>query len=73
MFCKSLSGKTGIFIVWAFLFGSNCCGSVPEMVVLQGGTFQMGDHHGGSASAPVHEVYLDSFEISRYEITNAQY
>jgi formylglycine-generating enzyme required for sulfatase activity len=73
MFCKSLSGKTGIFIVWAFLFGSICCGDIPEMVVLPGGTFQMGDHHGGSASAPVHEVYLDSFEISRYEITNAQY
>ena len=34
----------------------------------------MGDHHDGISDAlPVHTVTLDSFYISKYEITNQQY
>jgi len=46
-----------------------------EMTYIPDGGFQMGDHHGGgSADAlPVHAVLLDSFFMSKYETTNAQY
>ena len=47
----------------------------PEgMVVIPGGEFQMGDHHDGDPDElPVHAVYVDSFYMSRYEVTNQQY
>jgi formylglycine-generating enzyme required for sulfatase activity/Tol biopolymer transport system component len=45
-----------------------------DMVYIPGGEFEMGDHHDGmSISLPVHSVYVDSFYMSRYEITNQQY
>ncbi len=48
---------------------------VPEdMVYIPDGEFDMGDHHDGSPHAQsVHAVMLDSFFMSRYEITNQQY
>ncbi|MHC4527249.1 MAG: SUMF1/EgtB/PvdO family nonheme iron enzyme, partial [Planctomycetota bacterium] len=48
------------------------CG--PEMVCIPGGEFLMGDHHDGMGqSLPVHAVYIDSFCMSRYEVSNQQY
>ncbi len=45
-----------------------------EFVYIPAGTFEMGDHHDGmSYSLPLHDVFLDSFYMSRYEITNKQY
>ncbi len=45
-----------------------------EFGFIPAGTFEMGDHHDGWAvSLPVHTVILDSFYISKYEITNRQY
>ncbi len=46
-----------------------------EMIPIPGGTFQMGDHHdvGDADELPVHTVTLDSFYMSKYEITNQQY
>jgi len=38
-----------------------------------GGTFQMGSESGNSNEKPVHTVTLSDFQISKYEITNAQY
>ena len=47
---------------------------VPEMVLIPSGEFEMGDHHDGDPEElPVHTVYVDSFYMSRYEITNGQY
>lgn len=47
---------------------------VPEtMVFIPGGEFLMGDHHDGMSNAPTHLVYVNSFYMSRYEITNQQY
>jgi gluconolactonase len=52
---------------------------VPEMQIIPGGTFDMGDHHdlGGAEhrndEVPIHCVTLKSFYISVYEITNQQY
>ena len=45
-----------------------------DMVLVPGGTFEMGDHHDGQSYAlPVHTVTLDSFYMGRCEITNQQY
>jgi len=44
-------------------------------VEVPGGTFAMGDHYGvgDEDERPVHPVRLDSFRMSKYETTNAQY
>ena len=48
---------------------------VEGMVWIPGGTFEMGDHFtgGDSIALPIHTVTLDSFYMSKYEITNQQY
>jgi len=45
------------------------------MVLIPGGTFQMGDSfaEGESGERPIHTVTLDSFYMGKYEITNHQY
>jgi formylglycine-generating enzyme required for sulfatase activity len=50
-------------------------GEGPKMVGLPGGTFRMGDINGKGHEdeQPVHKVELNSFAISRYEITVAEY
>ncbi|MCI5223862.1 MAG: formylglycine-generating enzyme family protein, partial [Candidatus Electrothrix sp. AR4] len=47
----------------------------PEMVMLPNGRFRMGDIQGKGSrdERPVHEVELDSFAISRYPVTFAEY
>lgn len=44
-------------------------------IAIPGGTFQMGDVEwaGYSDEKPVHTVTISEFEMSKYEITNAQY
>ena len=46
-----------------------------EMVLVQGGTFEMGDTFGGGSDdeKPVHEVTLDDFYIDKYEVTQKEY
>lgn len=43
-----------------------------EMVLIPGGEFLMGKDDEGDCS-PAHKVYVDSFYIDKYEVTNAQY
>jgi sulfatase modifying factor 1 len=45
----------------------------PEMVFVEGGTFQMGSSSGESDEQPVHSVTLSSFSIGKYEVTQAQW
>ncbi len=51
----------------------------PEMVLIPGGQFLMGDHHNyvdlahPSDEVPTHTVHLDSFYMGKYEVTNQQY
>jgi formylglycine-generating enzyme required for sulfatase activity len=45
----------------------------PEMVFVEGGTFQMGSSNGESDERPVHTVELSSFSIGKYEVTQAQW
>ena len=46
-----------------------------EMVLVEGGTFQMGDHfnEGDSDELPLHQVTVSSFYIGKYEITQGEY
>ena len=45
-----------------------------EMMLIPGGTFEMGDHHDNMMSAlPIHTVTLDDFYMDSTEVTNAQY
>lgn len=43
------------------------------MVLISAGDFQMGSKNGDSDEEPIHIVYLDSFYMDKYEVTNAQY
>jgi len=47
----------------------------PEMVLVEGGTFEMGDTFGDGVSdeKPVHKVTLNSFEIGKTEVTQSQW
>jgi formylglycine-generating enzyme required for sulfatase activity len=45
----------------------------PEMVFVDGGTFQMGSDFGDSWEKPIHSVTLSSFNISKFEVTQAQW
>ena len=56
-----------------WLTGEPC---IPDdMAYIPAGEFDMGDHfaEGGSVELPVHSVYLDSFMMSCFEVTNEQY
>ncbi|RPJ48764.1 MAG: hypothetical protein EHM19_01690 [Candidatus Latescibacterota bacterium] len=44
----------------------------PEMVLVPGGEFQMGDDESSDA-APVHRVRVSPFHIDKTEVTNAEY
>ena len=45
---------------------------LPEMVLIPGGEFRMGSDTEGNDN-PEHKVYVDSFYMDRYEVTNARY
>jgi formylglycine-generating enzyme required for sulfatase activity len=45
----------------------------PEMVLVEGGAFQMGSTNGESNEKPVHQVTLSSYYIGKYEVTQAQW
>jgi len=49
------------------------CANCPEMVVVPGGTFQMGDDAGPQNERPAHAVTLATFAVARTETTRAQY
>jgi len=46
-----------------------------EMALISAGRFQMGDNfnEGNIDERPVHTVYLDTFYMDKYEVTNKQY
>jgi len=50
-----------------------------DMLLIPGGSFEMGDHHGlggrehRNDEVPVHTIHVDSFYIGKCEVTNLQY
>lgn len=44
-----------------------------QMVLVPAGNFIMGSNTGGSDEQPVHTVYINSFYIDKYEVTNFLY
>ena len=48
-------------------------GTTHEMVLVAAGEFTMGSDSGDSDERPAHTVYLDAYQIDKYEVTNAQY
>lgn len=46
---------------------------VPELVLVEGGEFNMGSNYGEIDEEPIHSVVVNNFYIGRYEITNKQY
>ncbi|MBK7000374.1 MAG: SUMF1/EgtB/PvdO family nonheme iron enzyme [Rhodoferax sp.] len=49
------------------------CDVCPEMVVIPGGSFQMGSNDGDSDEKPVHTVNVRSFAMGKYEVTQGQW
>jgi formylglycine-generating enzyme required for sulfatase activity len=57
-----------------FALAQHWLGTIPTgMVFIRGGEFEMGDHYGAPDEDPNHPVYVDSFCMDTYEVTNLQY
>lgn len=71
--------KRIFFFVPAFIlcisFLSSRQGSSPNMVLVKGGTFDMGDvfKEGNENELPVHRVTVDDFYLSKYEVTVGEF
>ncbi|MBS4027610.1 MAG: SUMF1/EgtB/PvdO family nonheme iron enzyme, partial [Ignavibacteriales bacterium] len=46
---------------------------IEDMIFVEGGTFEMGSKDGESDEKPVHNVELDDFYISKYEVTQNEW
>jgi formylglycine-generating enzyme required for sulfatase activity len=44
-----------------------------ELVTIPAGFFEMGSRSGRDEEKPVHKVWIDSFQMDRHEVTQAQY
>ncbi len=65
----------GTFMILIILTLSHTVNAEPEMVLVKGGCFQMGDTfgEGGDDEKPVHEVCVDDFYIGQYEVTQGEW
>ncbi|MEW6215937.1 MAG: bifunctional serine/threonine-protein kinase/formylglycine-generating enzyme family protein, partial [Nitrospirota bacterium] len=45
----------------------------PDMLLIPGGTFQMGSGTGYTCKTPLHQVTLSAFLMSKYPVTNKEY
>ncbi len=70
---KDDDGSYSDIITWSFIYTNNPI-PLPEVVFIQGGTFQMGSTGGDNNEKPVHEVTLDyNFMMGKYEVTFEEY
>lgn len=72
--------KKSLFLLMLFLSGCALFKKVPlieppQMVLVKGGTFMMGDifEYNNADALPVHEVTMPDFYIGRYEVTYDEY
>lgn len=49
------------------------CADCPELVVISGGSFEMGSADGYSDEDPVHRVNIKTFALGKYEVTQGQW
>lgn len=56
-----------------YAFTETCCDVNIDFVFVKGGTFEMGSENGDSDEKPVHNVTVDDFYMSKYEITVGQF
>jgi formylglycine-generating enzyme required for sulfatase activity len=47
--------------------------NMPSMILIEGGSFQMGNEEGEGDEKPVHPVELSSFYLGKQEVTNQEY
>src|SRR5881409_3063639 len=55
------------------LFGAQDDDNQAEVIVINGTWFTMGSHDAAENERPVHRVWVDTFEIAPYQVTNAEY
>ncbi len=68
--------KTMIMLAVLALLACSVVTQASEMVLIPGGEFEMGDHHGDDIygnELPIHAVLVDAFFMSKFVITNSQY
>jgi len=53
--------------------GSLAQEKMPEMILVKGGTYTMGNNNGEDDEKPAHSISISEFYIGKYEITVAQY
>lgn len=71
---KKLRYAIGALIMcWGSIQAQNSQFIAPQLVYVNGGTFQMGNNSGNDDEKPVHEVYLDNFSIGKYEVTLGEF
>ncbi|MGH7773114.1 MAG: formylglycine-generating enzyme family protein [Candidatus Binatia bacterium] len=46
---------------------------IPEMILIPEGTFMMGSEDGADNEKPIHQVWVDSFMIGKFPVTNREY
>jgi formylglycine-generating enzyme required for sulfatase activity len=47
--------------------------AIPEMIVIPEGFFLMGSEQGQETERPIHRVWVDSFAIGKFPVTNREY
>jgi formylglycine-generating enzyme required for sulfatase activity/predicted Ser/Thr protein kinase len=58
---------------WKYHTASESSFIEPEMVFVEGGTFNMGSENGFDSEKPVHQVTLSDFYLGKYEVTVAEF
>jgi formylglycine-generating enzyme required for sulfatase activity len=79
---RAYPGTQGVEVVTGAYHNLTASGSVTvtennvlpiELASIPAGSFRMGDENGLHGEKPEHDVWVQAFEIGRYEVTNRQY
>ncbi|MGA9116055.1 MAG: formylglycine-generating enzyme family protein [Bacteroidota bacterium] len=67
--------RAAFFMALVAVLLSAGCGQqeTSEMVLVEGGWFEMGSNDGDRDEKPVHRVYVSSFHMDRYEVTVGEF
>jgi len=70
-----MPGRAGSFRARVYAADATASAPMALMVLVPGSSFQMGDpwNEGGADEWPVHTVWVSTFRIDKYEVTNALY